>query len=160
MLQAASKYANDWARDIPVQPQPTVQRVTRTTRKVNQHRKIMVQCGLGVFAYAVLLVFLCSKSASLGYDIETLNKQIQTLETENHRLEYQIAHDSSLSRIEMKASTELGMKKAETNPALAMEVQPEPVQVASQSTSKAQNQIGQKPLLKIYNSLLHLAQNI
>jgi len=159
MLQAASKYANDWTQDIPAQPQPTVRRVTRTTRKVNQHRKIMVQCGLGVFAYAVLLVFLCSKSAGLGYDIENLNKDIQALETANHRLEYQIAHNSSLAEIEKRASTELGMKKAESNPSLAMEVQPEPVRIASQSGT-GENQMGEKPLLKIYNSLLQLAQNM
>lgn len=160
MQQAASKYATEWVQDIPVQSRTTVHRITRTTKKVNQHRKIMLQCGLGAFAYAVLLVFLCSQSASLGYDIENLNKQIQGLETENHRLEYQIAHDSSLSRIEMKASTELGMKKADTNSALAMEVQPEPVRLASQTVGNPENQIGQKPLLKIYNSLLQLAQNI
>lgn len=160
MLQAATKYADEWSQDIPLQPQPTVRRVTQTTRKVNQHRKIMLQCGLGVFAYAVLLVFLCSKSASLGYNIENLNKDIQQLETSNHRLEYQIASASSLSQIEKRASTELGMKIAETNPALAMEVQPEPVRIADKTANTGENQMGQKPLLKIYNSLLQLAQNI
>lgn len=161
MQQAASRYINDWAQEIPVQPELSRQQVTRTTRNVNQHRKVMVKCVLGLFVYAVILVFLCSKSASLGYEIEGLNKEIGNLETKNHRMEYQIAQMSSLSRVEKIAVSQLGMQNAEMNNSLAMEVQPEPVKVASQpNTDTNSNSISHKPLYKIYNSLSQLAQNI
>ncbi len=160
MQQAASRYSNDWRQEIQEKPELSLRQVTRTTRKVNVHRKIMIKCGFGMFAYAVLLVFLCSKSASLGYDIESLNKEINALETANHRLEFQIAQRSSLSRVEQLASSELGMQKAEMTNSLAMEIKPEPVQVADNSVKSTSKSVSQKPLLKIYNSLSRLAQNI
>ncbi len=160
MQQAASRHSSDWRQEIQEQPELSLRQVTRTTRKVNQHRKIMIRCGFGLFAYAVLLVFLCSKSAGLGYDIESLNKEITALETANHRLEYQIAQESSLSRVEQLASSQLGMQKAEMTNSLAMEFKPEPEKVASRPVSSESNSISQKPLIKIYNSLSHLAQNI
>ena len=159
MQQAASRYSNDWKQEIQEQPELSLRQVTRTTRKVNQHRKIMIKCGFGMFAYAVLLVFLCSKSAVLGYDIESLNKEINAFETANHRLEYQIAKGSSLSRVEQLASSKLGMQKAEMNNSLAVEIKPEPIKVASKSVKSESSSISQKPLYKIYNSLSHLAQN-
>jgi len=160
MLQAASKYSDDWRQEIQIQPELSRQQITRTTRKVNQHRKIMVKCALVLFAYAVLLVFLCSKSAGLGYEIEGLNKEIQSLETDNHRMEYMIAQGNSLSRVEQIASNQLGMQKAEMNNSLAMEIESEPVKLATKSTNAASNKFSQKPLHKIYSSLSHLAQNI
>ncbi len=159
MQQAASNYSNEWRQEIQEQPELSRQQITTTTRKFNQHRKIMVKCGLGLFAYAVLLVFLCSNSAGLGYEIEGLNKDIQSLESDNHRMEYLIAQGSSLSRVEKIASSQLGMQKAEMNNSLAMEMKPEPVKVAGKSTNNASNELSQKPLHKIYNSLVHLAQN-
>lgn len=160
MQQTASKYANDWRQDTQIQPEITVRRVTRTTRKVNQHRKTIIKCGFAVFAYAVLLVFLCSKSAGLGYDVESLNKEIAKLETENTRLEYQISKESSLTRVEQIASQQLGMQKAEMDSSLAMEVKPEPVKVANNTGNTKTNNVSQKPLDKIYDSLVYLAQKI
>lgn len=160
MLQAASRYSSDWRQEIQEQPELSLRQVTRITKKVNQHRKIMIKCGFVMFAYAVLLVFLCSKSASLGYDIENLNKEINALETANHRLEFQIAQGSDLSRVEQLACSQLGMQKAEMTNSLAMEIKPEPVQVADNSVDSTSKSISQNPLHKIYNSLSHLAQNI
>lgn len=160
MQQAVSRCADDWRQDLQVQPELSRQKITRTTRKVNQHRKLMVKCGLGFFVYAVILVFLCSKSAGLGYEIEGLNKEIQSLEIENYRIDYQIAMGSDLSRVEKIASSQLGMQKAEMSNSLAMEVKPDRAIVSSNSTNNNSNTISQKPLHKIYNSLSRLAQNI
>ena len=89
-----------------------------------------------------------------------MNKEINALETANHRLEFQIAQRSSLSRVEQLASSKLGMQKAEMTNSLAMEIKPEPVQVADNSVNSTSKSVSQKPLLKIYNSLSRLAQNI
>lgn len=159
MQQAASRYATAWSEPIESQAELSVRQVTRTTTKVNHHRKLMVKSGVGVFLYAVLLVFLCAKSASLGYEIEGLNKDINKLETENNRLEYQISQKSSLSRVEKLAASTLGMEKLDLNNSIAMEVQSQPITIADQADKNENNTISQKPLYKIYTSLSHLAQN-
>lgn len=159
MQQATARYMPTWNDVIDNQAELSVRQVTRTTRKVNQHRKVMVKCGIAFFAYAVLLVFLCAKSSTLGYEIEGLNKDIQNLETANHRLEYQISQKSSLSRVEKLASTKLGMQKLDLNNSIAMEAPSQPLKVASKADPKMSNTISQKPLYKIYTSLTRLAQN-
>jgi len=156
MQQVAYKYANTWKEQVDAPGELHARRVVKTTRQHNQHRKILVKCGLLVFAYAILLVFLCTKSAGLGYDIDNLNKDISKIATANHRLEYQIAQQSSLGRIEKIATTELGMQNADLKNAIAMQVDSQPIQVASQPT--AATNMSEKPLYKIYTSLSHLAQ--
>lgn len=155
MQQVAYKYSNSWQDKVELSVvEPRVRTVVKT--KTNQHRKILVKCGLLLFAYAVLLVFLCAESASLGYDIDNLNKDINKLTTANHRLEYQIACYSSLSRIEKVAVNELGMQRADLNNSIAVKVEAQPVQVASRTET---TNLSEKPLHKIYTSLSHLAQN-
>lgn len=156
MQQVAYSYSNSWQEkvEMPV-VEPRVRTVVRV--KTNQHRKILVKVGMLLFAYAVLLVFLCAKSASLGYEIENLNKDISKLTTANHRLEYQIARYSSLSRIEKIAVAELGMQRADLKHSIAVKVESKPVQVASRQQETAS--LSERPLHKIYTSLSHLAQN-
>lgn len=156
MQQVAYNYSNPWQEKVELSVvEPRVRTVVKT--RTNQHRKVLVKCGLLVFAYSVLLVFLCAKSASLGYDIDNLNKDINNLTTSNHRLEYQIASYSSLSRIEKIAVTELGMQRADLNNSIAVKAETQPVQVAS--NHKVTTNLSEKPLHKIYTSLSHLAQN-
>ena len=155
MQQVAYNYSNSWQEKVELSVvEPRVRTIVKTG--TNQHRKILIKCGLFLFAYAVLLVFLCAKSASLGYDIEKLNKDINKVTTANHRLEYQIACYSSLSRIEKVAVAELGMQRADLNNSIAVKVESQPVQVASR---KETTNLSEKPLHKIYTSLSHLAQN-
>jgi len=157
MQQVAYNYSNSWQESVELPVEPRVKKVVRTTRQHNQYRKVLVKCGLLVFAYAILLVFLSAKSASLGYQIDNLNKDINNITTANNRLEYQIACQSSLSRIEKIAIAELGMQRVDLKNSIAMEVEPQPIKVASQQ-NEATN-MSQKPLYKIYTSLSHLAQN-
>ncbi len=156
MQQVAYKYSDSWQEKVEI---PVIEPRVRTVVKIktNQHRKLLVKAGLFLFAYAVMLVFLCAKSASLGYEIENMNKEISKLTTANHRLEYQIASYSSLSRIEKIAVTELGMQRADLSHSIAVKVEPKPVQVASRQPENAN--LSEKPLYKIYTSLSHLAQN-
>lgn len=159
MQQAAARQTT-WNQPMDSKAELSVRQVTRITRKTNHYRKVMIKCGLGIFAYSVLLVFLCAKSASLGYEIEGLNKDISKLETANKRLEYQISLDSSLPRIEQLAASTLGMEKLDINNSIAVKAQPQPVQIAQQNdNTKEDNTVSQKPLYKIYTSLSQLAQN-
>lgn len=156
MQQAAYKHQDMWQEKVEL-PVSEPRKKTVIKPAVNQHRKILVKGGLLLFAYAVLLVFLCAKSASLGYDIDRLNKDIDKLNTANHRMEYQIAQLSSLSRIEKIATTQLGMQIPDLKKSIAVKVEPQPIQVAS--SQKEKTNLSEKPLYKIYTSLSHLAQN-
>ncbi|CFX62484.1 Cell division protein, FtsL-like [Syntrophomonas zehnderi OL-4] len=159
MQQTASRYTT-WNQPKDNKTDLSIRQVTRVTKKTNHHRKLMVKCGLGVFVYSVLLVFLCAKSASLGYEIEGLNKDISKLETANKRLEFQISQNSSLPQIEAIAVSNLGMEKLDINNSLAVKAEPQPVQIAKQKEKNtADNTASQKPLYKIYTSLSKLAQN-
>jgi len=160
MLQAESSCARDWrAYDIP--NKNTSGRVVRkTVYKVNQKRKMFIKTAFTLFGFALLLVLLSIKSATLGYQIEKLDVDIQNLETANHRLEFQIAEKSSLERVERVAVANLGMYKPDTKTSIAMDVQAEPVQVANATATTTDNKnISQKLLNKMYSSLSRLAQN-
>jgi len=162
MLQAESTCARDWrVPNLPeTPPVGTIARKTVCVYKTNNKRKIYIKSAFMVFGYSLLLVFLCIKSATLGYQIENLEQDIQGLETANHRLEFQIAEKSSLDRVERIAVTQLGMTKPDAKSSLAMEVKSEPIQVASVSpvTTDDQN-ISEKLLNKMFSSLSRLAQN-
>lgn len=160
MLQAESSCAREWR--VPELPAAVTSSriVKKTVHKVNHKRKFLVKTALLIFGFSLLLVFLCIKSATLGYQIEKLEKDIQGLETANHRLEFQIAEKSSLERVAKAASADLGMYKPDTKTAIAMEVKSEPIQVASVAVNTTDdNNISQRLLNKMYSSLSRLAQN-
>jgi len=162
MLQAESSCARDWS--VYDSPQAVTSerkvRSTKTTYKVNYKRKFYIKSAVMIFGYALILVFLCIKSATLGYQIENLKQDIQNIETANYRMDYEIAEKSSLDRVESVAVAELGMYKPDSKSSIEMEVKAEPVKVASTKASAAENDsISQKLLNKMYNSLSRLAQN-
>ncbi|PKM77631.1 MAG: hypothetical protein CVU90_05990 [Firmicutes bacterium HGW-Firmicutes-15] len=160
MLQAESSCARDWdASKLPVAA-ASVRRIKRTTTKVNHKRKIYIKSSIFIFGYALILVFLCMSSSSLGYKIGNLEKDIQNLETANNRMEYQIAQKTSLDRVAQVAVADLGMYKPDLNKSIAMEVKAEPINIAKTVTSTTDDKsISQKLLLKVYSSLSRLAQN-
>lgn len=162
MLQAESSYARDW-RAADFDDITTGSRVVRkTVYKVNNKRKLLIKLGLVLFGYALLLVYLCIKSATLGYQIETLQADIQNIQTANNRLDYQIAEKSSLARVEQVAIADLGMYKPDDKASIPVEVtedQTGSVQVASAPAAADENKtLSQKILNTMYNSLSHLAQ--
>ncbi|MDD4802420.1 MAG: hypothetical protein PHF24_05700 [Syntrophomonas sp.] len=162
MLQAESSCARDWeAHQLPATV-ASIKKVKRTTIKVNHIRKILVKGGIFIFGYALILVFLCISSATLGYRIEKLEKDVLSLETANNRIEYQIAQKTSLDRVEQVASKELGMYKSDDNRSIAMKVNNEPINIAQNlaitEIASDEQILSQKILRKIYSSLSHLAQ--
>lgn len=160
MLQAESTCAREWRVPNLPETQPAGRITRKTVYKVNNKRKLYIKSAAVIFAYAFLLVFLCIKSATLGYQIESLERDVQGLETANHRLEYQIAEKSSLARVENIAMAQLGMSKPDAKLSLAMEVKTEPIQVASVTQGITEDQsISQKIFGKMFTSLSRLAQN-
>ncbi len=160
MLQAESSYARDWETSKIPETVVSVRKVKKTTIKVNHKRKTYIKIGFGIFGYALILVFLCMSSSSLGYKIGMLEKDIQVLETANYRIDYQIAQKTSLDRVAQVAMADLGMYKPDPNKSIAMEVKAEPITIANTVTSTADEKtMSQKLLLKVYSSLSRLAQN-
>lgn len=167
MPQTASSCARDWdlysmPEFIPEMPHRT-HTVKKTVYKVNHKRKLYIKSACMVFGYALILVFLCMKSATLGYQIEKLEVDVQNLETANHRLDYQIAEKSSLNRVEWVAVSQLGMYKPnsrDSKASVAMAVKTEPIKVASTSAiSREPESISQRLFNRMFSSLSRLAQN-
>ena len=157
MIQAGLDYSNNWDAESFYRPVPQVKKVRRTYRKSNPQGKVFVKAAVALFAYALVLVYLCIKGSTLGYQIVELEKDIQQLETANHRLEYSIAEKCSLGYVEI-AAQELGMEKAEQGITVAVLPEIEPV-IIDENNSGSSSQVGQNPLNKRCNNLLMLAQN-
>lgn len=136
-------------------------RRVRKLKKTNHSRKVLVKTGVVLFAYALLLVFLCCKSAILSYQIAGLEKDIHQLETSQHRLEYQISQESSLARIETVAIKELGMSKPDLQAFIPVEYTPNEAnaQLAAKSDPGSAGPKQGTALHRVYNNLVRLARN-
>jgi cell division protein FtsL len=156
VYQAGYKYSTNWEPLSP-KPETNVRTVRKTCKKVNTKRKFVIKAGASLFIYALVLVFFCMKSSSLGYQIVALENNIQQIETSNNRMEYQIAQKSSLQRIEKIAAKDLGMYKPGTNEDIAVESQQQSV-TANRQNPISQSKIAEKPLNKVYSALQLLAQ--
>jgi cell division protein FtsL len=160
MLQAESNCAREWDASQLPEVVTSVRRVKKTTTKVNHKRKIYLKSGIVIFGYALILVFLCMSSSTLGYKIGNLEKDIQNLETANHRMDYEIAQKTSLDRVAQVAAADLGMYKPDIKKSIAIEIKAEPINVAKTETiAPADKSISQKLLLEIYSGLSRLAHN-
>jgi len=156
MIQAGLDYSRDWQTPIHNEPVPNIKRIKRTYKRTNVRSKLFVKMGLFAFVYAVVLVYLCIKGASLGYQIVSLEKEIADLETDNKRMEYRIAQVNSLDRIEALATTQLGMIKPQQAVAVAaIKTVPE-IEEGNQTIPTLQAE--RKPLDRIYSNLVKLAQ--
>ncbi|MGI5880106.1 MAG: hypothetical protein ACOX6L_05875 [Syntrophomonadaceae bacterium] len=156
MIQAGLDYSRDWQTPVYNESVPNIRRIRRTQKITNVRSKLFVKIGFFAFAYAVILVYLCIKGASLGYQIVSLEKEIGDLETANKRMEYRIAQVNCLDRIESLAVTQLGMIKPHQAVAVAaIKTVPE-VEEGNQTVPTLQAE--RKPLDKIYSNLVKLAQ--
>jgi len=161
MVQAGHSYARKWEEEayIPAMPAVNYQpQIRGTLRKANIGRSLLVKTILFLFAYALLLVYLCIKSSTLGYQIVGLENDIASLETANHSLECSIAQQTSLKRVEMIATRDLGMHRSNAVAAtVCMDV---PIQVNVADNSNMASQVAQSEngtLLNIYKNLRRLA---
>lgn len=112
-----------------------------TGRKIKRVRRIsprtrFMYCSLTLLALC-LAFWVTSRYAqitSVGYDIISVKKQVQEIDTENQLLQRKIAQLNSLQNIEHVATTKLGMQK----PELAEGVQFVPVEY-SKAGSRAED---------------------
>ncbi|MEA1960627.1 MAG: septum formation initiator family protein [Bacillota bacterium] len=156
MLQAEAKIYSSVTAPV-YKEQQQVRQVKRTYKKINYKRKIILVAGSILFVYSLLLVFLCIKSATLSYQINTLQKEIDELGTTQNRIEFQISQAQSLEKIEQLARNNLGMVKPEMGSSIMMEYQSKPVQLA-ETKDEINNRVSQRPLEKLYTNLSRLAQ--
>lgn len=155
MVQAGYDYSRHW-EEPPTKLQPQVKRVKKTYKVVNLKRKFLVKFGILAFVYALILVYLCIKSATLGYQIVALEKELEQYEAANARLQYAIQETCSLDRVEQIAMNQLGMYKPDKHLLVAYS---EPiVTIKDNDNSSVISESEDKPLYKLYTSLLLLAE--
>lgn len=143
-----------------IEEQPE-QRIKRVYKKTNSRKTFLAKSGLALFVYALLVVYLCIKVSTMGYDIVRLERDIDKLQATNHMLEFKIAEQISLDKVEMLATTQLGMYKPDTSRSIAVAAQkPETVNLASVPTvsDNSKTNIGEKTLQKLYSNLMLLAE--
>ncbi len=165
MVQAGYNYAPLW-EDEPVAELPRSSRMVKkvSKRKVNGNKKLLGKIGIILFLYGLFLVFLCLKSAILGYQIVQLEKDISYIQTANNRMEYQMAQMTSLDKIEEVAVNELNMYKPENNINVAVSnihnsSSQDNFNTSSKSEEIASADVNGSSLEKIYASLMQLADN-
>jgi cell division protein FtsL len=156
MVQTGYQYANNWEAPAPHQELPRVKRVKKTYRKVSKG-KLLVKLGMAAFVYGLVLVFLCLKASTLGYQIVQLESDIHHLESSNQRLQYEIEKQVSLDYVEQYAVTKLGMYKPEQNIKVAKNDASGSTAAVSAPVTVSAN--GDKTLHKIYASLVQLAEH-
>lgn len=145
------------------QTQP-VRKIKKVYKKTNSRKTTLLKIGLAAFVYAILVVYLCIKVSTMGYEIVRLEKDIDKLHTANYMLEFKIAEQISLDKVEMIATTQLGMCKPDTNKCITVAARkPEPVNLVNKTTAsnvKSDNntKIGEKTLHKLYSNLMLLAE--
>lgn len=145
-----------------IKEQP-VQRIKRVYKKTNSRKTVLVKTGLALFVYALLVVYLCIKVSTMGYEIVRLEKDIDKLQATNHTLEFKIAEQISLDKVEMIATKQLGMCKPDVSRSITVAAQkPETVNLASSTTASntdnSNTKIGEKTLQKLYSNLMLLAE--
>ncbi|MGI6435347.1 MAG: hypothetical protein ACOX0F_08310 [Syntrophomonadaceae bacterium] len=156
MVQAGYKYADSWEATVPRQESPRVRRVRKTYRKVSIG-KLLFKVGMAAFAYGLVLVFLCLKASTLGYQIVQLETDIHQLESSNQRLQYEIEKKVSLDYVEQYALTQLGMDKAQEHIKIASAGVTPADTAAGASAPVSVSQKEEPTLHKIYASLVQLA---
>lgn len=158
MVQAAYSYRNTSLAMPLEEPEIIRRRVRKVHRKKNIRGRMVVKTGLFFFCYGLLLVFICTTGAVLNYQVIGLEKDIESLQSSNARMEYEIAQGTSLDQIEKLAETELGMHKPDLTLSMVAPVaSPEDVKPPVQAQSQVRKASSQGTLEKIYSALLTMA---
>lgn len=163
MLQASQARQVEFPYSYTQNQKQPVHRIKRVYKKNKSHKPTLIKIGLALFVYAILVVYLCITVSTMGYEIVRLEKDIDKLQTANHMLEFKIAEQISLDRVEMLATTQLGMCKPDVSRSIAVAAQkPESINLASQPSAadndNSKTKIGEKTLHKLYSNLMLLAE--
>ncbi|MGS0764224.1 hypothetical protein [Syntrophomonas curvata] len=161
-VSQARKAEFDYSYDYSAGQAQSPGKVRRVYKKSNPGKRTLIKVGMAGFAYAIILVYICVTVSNMGYQMVHLEKDIAKLQDANHMLEFKIAEQVSLDRIELVATKQLGMCKLDSNRAIAVTAsRPEKVQIADQKTTvdKMENKsIGERSLQKLYSNLMLLAE--
>lgn len=163
MLQASQARQVEFQYSYTQNHKQPVGRIKKVYKKTKSHKPKLIKIGLALFVYALVVVYLCIKVSTMGYEIVRLEKDIDKLQAANHMLEFKIAEQISLDRVEMLATKQLGMCKPDVSRSIAVAAQkPESINLASQTVSSdignSKTEMGEKTLHKIYSNLLLLAE--
>jgi cell division protein FtsL len=141
---------------------PAVKKVRKVYKKSAPGKRTLIKVGIAAFAYAIILVYLCVTVSNMGYKMVNLEKDIAKLQDANHMLEFKIAEQVSLDRVEMVATKQLGMCKLDSSRAIAVTAgQPAKIQTADQKVAgdKGDNKnVAARSLQKLYSNLMLLAE--
>ncbi|QGT99129.1 hypothetical protein SYNTR_0536 [Candidatus Syntrophocurvum alkaliphilum] len=159
MLQAGYDYSRLPNYDDETKKRNKVKKIKRTYKVVNPERKFIIKIGCLAFLYALLLVFLCIKSSTLGYQVVELENEVHRIETANNRMSFAISEKSSLERIEKIAMQDMGMVRAGFSSEMAIPKTQHTINVAEIDSEVKVTADKEKPLDRIINSLSFLAQN-
>lgn len=160
MVQAGYDYSRHWEPSTEVESQvKTVKKNPKNNHKKNSNKKKMLVKFAGIaFIYALVLVYLCIKSASLGYQIIALEQELKDYETVNARLQHDIQGVCSLDKVEEIAINDLGMHKPDKH--LAVKLSTTKIAIANdniEDSAKPISEVADKPLYKLYNNLMLLS---
>lgn len=157
MVQAGYDYSN-WEYQYIPETTREDRRVQKKKRvKSNSRKNFFLKFSIIALAYAFLLVYLCIRSATLGYEIVNLEKEIQGMETANQRMEYAIAQKTSLDVIEKRATQELSMFSPGSEMSYAVAATAAITDIASAEKMTA-DPAGEKPLEKLYAGIMLLTE--
>lgn len=113
-MLAARKLENDsYLLPAPLSEEPKEQVILPSAKPRIKPRffKLMLVTIIGcIFAGGLYLSSLAAGITTKGYEINSLKREINALETTNERLRLEIAQMASLERVEELAITELGME--------------------------------------------------
>ncbi len=156
MVQAGYDYlrSSEWEYN-QISPEIKKNPRKKSKPKAKKIRSLYVKAGILLLIYAFILVYLTFQSSSLGYEIVTLEKEIERLHVSNDRLNYEIAQISSLDAIQMRAQA-LGMKKPDMKESMAIPLSA--LQVAEDKPKNTIQNESKKPLEKLYASIMSIKE--
>jgi len=128
-------------------------------RKRWKYKAKFLKLGCLLLLYAVLLVVVQLKGSMLSYEIASLRQDITNIQTDNHRIEFQIQQLSSLARIEAIAIHELNMVRPEWNQSLTVARMVIPPVLADEYVLADTDILEpEKPITRVFNAFLALRQ--
>lgn len=122
-------------------PEVQGQTVQRTVTSHLSRRQQLSLAGLVmlVFCTGVAVVFFYAQVVVTGYQINKLQKEASGLEMQVQDLSEELAHFSSLERIEMTATTKLGMVRPDLKNMIIVQAEPKNETVSGQVDTAGQS---------------------
>ncbi len=99
-------------------------RQSRHTPLSRRQKLVMAGLVLSVFISGIFVVFLYAQMVSTGYQIYKLRTQTNTLDMQVKDLSEELERLSSLDRIEMVATTKLGMVRPDLKTMVIVQTEP------------------------------------